>query len=70
MSCNKLELYKGMILLVHISGMATTAASLSGVTVILNNNESNNIYFSASGSTFLIPTLELGNVLWDKYRYM
>ena len=59
-----------MILLVHISGMAETAASLSGMTIILNNNESNNIYFSASASTFLIPTLELGKMLWDKYRYI
>ena len=48
-----------MMLSAHISGMANTAASLSGVTLILNNNESNNIYFSASVSTFLIPTLEL-----------
>ena len=48
-----------MILLVHVSGIVNTAASLSGVTVILNNKESNNIYFSASASTFLIPTLEL-----------
>ena len=31
---NKLEWYKAMILSVHISGMASTAASLSGVTVI------------------------------------
>ena len=59
-----------MILLVHISGMANTAASLSGVTIILNNSESNNIYFSTSASTFLIPTLELGKMLWDKYRYI
>ena len=59
-----------MILLLHISGMTYTAAPLSGVTVILNNNESNNIYFSANASTFLIPTLELGKMLWDKYRYI
>ena len=51
-----------MILSAHDSGMANTAASLSGVTLILNNNESNNIYFSASASTFLIPTLN-----WVKY---
>ena len=56
-----------MILLAHDSGMANTAASFSGVTVILNNNESNNLYFSASAATFLIPTLELGQILWDKY---
>ena len=58
-----------MILSAQISGMANTAASLSGVTIVLNNNESNNIYFSASASTFLIPTLELGKMLWYKYRY-
>ena len=57
-----------MILSVHISGMANAAASLSGVTIILNNNESNNIYLSASASTFLIPTLELGKMVWDKYK--
>ena len=59
-----------MILSAHICGMANTTASLSGVTAILNNNESNNIYFSASASTFLIPTLDLGKILWDKYRYI
>ena len=59
-----------MILSAHISGMANTAASLSGVTVILNNNESNRIYSSANTSTFLMPTLELGKMLWDRYRYM
>ena len=59
-----------MILLAHSSDMANTAASLSGVTIILNNNESNNIYFSAIVSTFLIPALELGKILWDKYRYI
>ena len=52
-----------MILSAHDSGMANTAASLSGMTVILNDNESNNIYFSASASTFLIPILELGKIL-------
>ena len=43
--------------------MANTAVSFSDVTMILNNNESNNIYISANASTFLIPTLELGQML-------
>ena len=34
--------------------MANTAASLSGFDTILNNKESNSIYFSASASTFLL----------------
>ena len=67
---NKLEWYKAMILSAHISGMANTATSFSGVTIILNNIKSNNIYFSANASTFLISTLELGKMLWDKYRYI
>ena len=47
-----------------------SAASLSGATVILNNSESNSIYFSANASTFLMPTLELGKMLWVKYKYI
>ena len=31
---------------------------------------SNNIYFSTNTSTFLIPTLELGNLLWAKCKYI
>ena len=54
----------------HVSGIANTAVSLSGVVDILNNNEFNNMYFSANASTFLIPTLELGNLLWAKYKYI
>ena len=64
---NKLEWYKAIILSVHISGMANTAVSLSGMTVILNNNESNNIYLSARASTFLLPILEMGKIVWDRY---
>ena len=45
----------------HVFSIANTAVSLSGVVDILNNNESNHMYFSAKTSTFLIPTLELGN---------
>ena len=51
------------MLLTQVSGIANTAVSLSGVMDILKNNESNNIYFSANTSTFLTPTLELGNLL-------
>ena len=47
----------------HVSGIANTAISLSSLVDILNNNESNNMYFSANASTFLIPTLGLGNLL-------
>ena len=59
---NRLELYSAIILFAHISGMANTAVSLSGVDTIFNNNESNQMYFSASTSTFLITVLELGNL--------
>ena len=40
--------------------MANTAASLSGFDTSLHNNESNNIYFSANASIFLIAVLLLG----------
>ena len=60
---NKLERYKAIILSTHISSIANTAVSLLSVVDVLNNNESNNIYFSANASTFHIPTLELGNLL-------
>ena len=59
---NILEWYKVSILSVHVSGIANTAVSLSGVDIFLNNNKSNNIYFSANASTFLIADLELGNL--------
>ena len=54
---NRLEWYSAIILSAHISGTANTADFLSGVDTILNNNESNNIYFSANASTFLIAAL-------------
>ena len=57
---NKLEWYKVIILLAHISGTARTAVSFSGV--ILNNSESNRMYLSANVSTFLIAALEVGNL--------
>ena len=44
-----------------------TAVSFSGL--ILNSNESNRIYFSASVSTLLIAILEEGSLLYDKYKY-
>ena len=50
--------------------MANTAVSFSGFDTILNKNESNNIYFSASASIFLIADLVLGNLFWDKYKYI
>ena len=46
----------------HISNIANTAVSFSGVDIILNNNKSNNIYFSTKASTFLIAGLVLGNL--------
>ena len=49
---NRLGSYKVIILSVHTSGMGNTVASLSGFETILNNNESNNIYFSASALIF------------------
>ena len=63
---NKLELYKVMILSVHISATARTAVSFSGV--ILNNSESNGMYLSAKVSTFLIDALEVCHLFCDKYR--
>ena len=63
---NRLELYRVMILLVHVSGTARTVVSFSGV--ILNNRETNRIYLSANISTFLIVALEMGNLFCDKYR--
>ena len=63
---NKLEWYKVMILSAHISGTARMAVSFSGV--ILNNSESNRMYFSANVSTFLIDALEVGNLFCDRYR--
>ena len=41
--------------------MTNTAASLSRFDTLLNNNESSNMYFSASMSIFLIAALLLGN---------
>ena len=51
----------------HVSGTARTVVSFSGL--ILNNNESNRIYFSASVSTLLIAVLEEGSLFCDKSKY-
>ena len=63
---NKLKLYRVIILSVHISGTACTAVSFSGV--ILDNNESNKMYYSANVLTLLIAVLELGNLFCAKHR--
>ena len=57
---NKLEWYKVIIILVHVSGTARTAVTFPGV--ILNNSESNRMYLSVNVSTFLIAALEVGNL--------
>ena len=44
-----------------------TAVSFSGV--ILNNNESSRMHFSASISTLLIANLEEGSLFCDRYKY-
>ena len=50
-----------------VSGTARMAVSFSGA--IVNSNESNRIYLSASVSTLLIAILEEGSLLCDKYKY-
>ena len=57
---NKLEWYRVIILLAHISGTASTATSFSGI--ILNNSESNRMYHSSNVFTFLVAALEVGNL--------
>ena len=44
--------------------MANATVSFSGLDTILNNSESNNMYFSARASIFLIAGLVLGNLFW------
>ena len=63
---NKLEWYRVIILSVHTSATASTAASFLGI--ILNNSQSNKMYCSANVSTLLIADLELGNLFCAKYR--
>ena len=48
--------------------MANNVVSFSGVVIILNNKESNRIYFSANTSTFQIAVLVLGNLFCTIYR--
>ena len=52
----------------HVSGTAKTAVSFSDD--ILNYNESNITYLSASVSIFLIVGLDDGSLFCDKYKYM
>ena len=49
-------------LIAHVSGITNTAISFSGVDTILNSNESNNMYFFAKASTFLITDLAPDNL--------
>ena len=58
-----------MVLSAHISGMADSAVSLSGVVTNLNNRESNRINHSAKVSTLCIAFFLLGNLFWIKYLY-
>ena len=53
----------------QVSGIANTAVSLSGVDIILNSNESSNVYFSAKASTLPIADLVLRHLFLAKYRY-
>ena len=59
---NKLECYNVIILLVHVSVMANSVVSFSGVVTNLKNNESSSIYFSANISTLLIAVFVLANL--------
>ena len=63
---NKLELYRVMILSPNTCGTASTAVSLSGVS--LNSSESNKMNHSAKVSNFLIAALEVGSLVCAKYR--
>ena len=46
----------------HISGIANTADTLSGIVTSLNINESNRTKLSTSVSTFFTDDLLLGNL--------
>ena len=56
------------ILSMHASGTARTSVPFSGL--ILNNNESNRMYFSASVSTLFIDALEEDSLFCDIYKYI
>ena len=64
---NKPLWYRVIIFSAHVSG--TTRTVVSFYDDILNNNESNKIYFSANVSNFLIANLEDGSLFCDKCRY-
>ena len=66
---NKLELYKAIILLAHVSEIANNAVSFLGVATSLNNKVSNNIYFSANDTTCGIVDLVLVNLFCARYKY-
>ena len=51
-----------MYLSTHISGIANSAVSLSGVVANLNIKESSRTKFSANVSTFFTEDLLLGNL--------
>ena len=67
---NKLAWYRVIILLAQFPRTANTVVSFSGVGVMLNNNEPNNMDYSTNVSTFLIAALELGNLFCARYRKM
>ena len=50
----------------HVSGIARTADSCSDD--ILNSNESNKSYLSASASNFLIADFKHGSLFCDRYK--
>ena len=58
-----------IILFAHTSSIAHSAISFSGIVTILNNKESNNIFFSVNISTFQITVFVLGNIFCAWYRY-
>ena len=59
MPCEQTFVIQSYYLSAHVSGIARTAVSFSGY--ILNNRESNKIYFFDSVSNFLMANFELGS---------
>ena len=53
----------------HVLGITSYDVSFSGVVINLNNNESNNIYFSSNISTFLTNDLVLGSLFCAIYKH-
>ena len=66
---NKFVWYSTMVLSAHVSGMANSTVSLSGVVTNLKSNESSRINLSARFSTLHIALFLLGYLFWAKYRY-